>query len=393
LALCSVAPAQQSKKPLSVEDLESLLGRVTGRAVVSVIEGQGVKFEVTEAVKERLRKAGADTGVIAAVERASIDYARKKLAAERQQFEVEKKRVEEERQKEETQRREDEKKAAADAKRRAEEDIRQQEVEKKRADEVRQKEETQRREEEEKAAANAKRKAEEETRLQEEKKRAEAATSRPIRPGSGDMVAVPAGIFWTGCNEQAGTECDNDTKPGRRIEVDAFEIDRTEVTVAAYRQCVQQGECSRPNTGGECNYDRNEREEHPVNCIDWQQAWAYCRWAGKRLPREAEWEKAARGPDGWKYPWGNQWDAQRVNGFGDADGYPSTAPVEAFPPGASPYGALNMAGNVWEWTADWKNADKGVTILAHPRDISEHSAATGLIPGHRGEDLGFRCAR
>ncbi|MBI3245402.1 MAG: SUMF1/EgtB/PvdO family nonheme iron enzyme [Deltaproteobacteria bacterium] len=151
-----------------------------------------------------------------------------------------------------------------------------------------------------------------------------------------------------GCNAQVDTGCSNDERPGRMVFLDAFAIDIYEVTVAAYRQCVEAGKCTAPNTGGSCNWNTSDRAQHPINCVDWSQANAYCRWAGKRLPTEAEWEKAARGTDRRVYPWGNAWDATKANVSTNG-----TVAVGSYPAGKSPYGALDMSGNVWEWTADW----------------------------------------
>jgi alkaline phosphatase len=198
-----------------------------------------------------------------------------------------------------------------------------------------------------------------------------------------DMVIVPVGEAFLGCNEAIDTECDRTDRPGRRVHVDAFAIGRTEVSVAQYRRCVESGACSgegldvpvkngeaRPEWAEQCNWGRPGRGRHPINCIDWFQADAYCRWQGGRLPSEAQWEKAARGIDGRKYPWGDLAFPQAgpVANIGDAeakrhdpelevaegyeDGFHLTAPVGSFPAGASPYGVLDMIGNVWEWTAD-----------------------------------------
>ena len=126
-------------------------------------------------------------------------------------------------------------------------------------------------------------------------------------------------------------------------------IDRTEVTKAQYQQCVAARKCRAPSCVG------TRVDEHPVVCVSWQDAADYCAWAGKRLPTEAEWEKAARGTDGRKYPWGNEApDCGRLNFFFRSKPcVESTSAVGAFPSGASPYGALDMAGNVSEWVADW----------------------------------------
>lgn len=203
----------------------------------------------------------------------------------------------------------------------------------------------------------------------------------------GDMVDVPAGDFWMGCNKSVDSECDSNEYPYRKVYLSAFKIDRTEVTVAQFSECVKAGRCSSnglntPYWNGKsqmswkwaCNWGQG-RDDHPINCVDWRQAKTYCEWAGKRLPTEAEWEKAARGTDGRKYSWGNTGfgTAKNVANIADetahkkhsdwsyakgyTDGYEGTSPVGSFPKGASPYGVLDMMGNVWEWVSDWYGSD------------------------------------
>ena len=185
------------------------------------------------------------------------------------------------------------------------------------------------------------------------------------------MLRVPGGAFAMGSPDGVG---DDDEHPRHAVTVSAFCLDRTEVTVAAYEACVAAGRCTAPHRERSPYCNHPDRGDHPVNCVDWGQAVAYCRWLGRRLPSEAEWEYAARGSDGRLYPWGNEPpSASRLNACGrecvawgkrvlgrdwpamyDADdGWATTAPVGSFPAGASPFGALDMAGNVWEWTADW----------------------------------------
>ncbi len=172
-----------------------------------------------------------------------------------------------------------------------------------------------------------------------------AAETRGPREEPG-MVYVPAGPFIMGTERGEW----NDEAPRHLVELSAYWIDRTEVTNAAYDACVAARKCRptqwrRDKVLGQAN--------HPVAGPSWFDAVAYCTYAGKRLPTEAEWEKAARGTDERVYPWGNDYDLKALNAKGDVDGFPESAPVGSFAKNKSPYGAMDMAGNVWEWTADF----------------------------------------
>jgi formylglycine-generating enzyme required for sulfatase activity len=178
------------------------------------------------------------------------------------------------------------------------------------------------------------------------------------------QVYVPAGSFQMGSD--AG---DSNEKPGHPVTLDAFWIDRTEVTNAMYALCVEAGKCPPPSSSNSYSrdsyYGDAQYDNYPVIYVTWDNANAYCDWAGRRLPTEAEWEKAARGTDERTYPWGNEQPAGNLLNFADSntnfdwsdrtvdDGYADTSPVGNYPDGASPYGALDMAGNVWEWVNDW----------------------------------------
>lgn len=134
-------------------------------------------------------------------------------------------------------------------------------------------------------------------------------------PARKEMVHIPAGKFWMGCKSDVDQSCEDDEKPGREVDLDAFRIDTYEVSVADYRQCVEAGACSEQNLTKyeSCHWNKSDRADHPINCVDWNQARSYCQWAEKRLPSEAEWEKAARGDDGRTYPWGNEWGSGKAN--------------------------------------------------------------------------------
>ncbi len=200
------------------------------------------------------------------------------------------------------------------------------------------------------------------------------------------MVPIPGGEYFMGSDDGLDLE-----KPAHHVTLAPFCIDELEVTVAKYKACSDRGACKRAGAANEwkgitehekrafdplCNArDPKGRANHPVNCVDWEEAAQYCEslGAGVRLPTEAEWEFAARGPDGRKYPWGDQDpSAAHLNACGleclgwakangvplkamyqADDGFPNTAPVGSFPQGKSRYGVADVAGNVWEWVADW----------------------------------------
>jgi len=237
------------------------------------------------------------------------------------------------------------------------------------------------------------------------------------------MVYVPAGEFIMGssdaqvdsslalCNKNL-RNCKRrwfeDEQPQHTVYLDAFYIDKTEVTNAQYRACVGAGACDAPlNT---IYYDKADYAQHPVVFVGWKDANAYCQWAGKRLPTEAEWEKAARGTDGRTYSWGEGIDCDHAQ-YGECDG--QTVPVGSKPKGASPYGALDMVGNVLEWVADWYDsgyysqsparnppgADSGEFrgLRGGSWDNRPHLVRTASRfwdnPDARYYDVGFRCAR
>ena len=198
------------------------------------------------------------------------------------------------------------------------------------------------------------------------------------------MIQIPGGSFYMGSDDGLALE-----KPAHQVALQPYCMDQFEVTVDAYKNCSDGGHCKRAGTTNEwegiadkerkafdplCNVrDPSGKARHPINCVDWDMADKFCRETGKRLPTEAEWEFSARGPDGRKYPWGDDDPASaHLNACGkecvawglkngieekamyDADdGFANTAPVGSFPKGASRYGIQDVVGNVWEWVADY----------------------------------------
>ncbi len=223
------------------------------------------------------------------------------------------------------------------------------------------------------------------------------------------MMFIPGGSFLMGSPSGTG---ETNEDPIHRVQLSSFCMDRTEVTVAAFRLCVSTGACSAP-TGMSCNWQTAGREQHPVNCVDWGQAMTYCRTNGARLPTEAEWEYAARGTDGRTYPWGNTAPTTRSLCFGRMHDQ-GTCEVASFPRDVSPFGVFDMGGNLVEWVSDWydpysSNAQIDPTgpatepterrgrvtrggVWGNPNPSRARAARRDWNPQvERNETIGFRC--
>jgi formylglycine-generating enzyme required for sulfatase activity len=167
------------------------------------------------------------------------------------------------------------------------------------------------------------------------------------------MMLVPEGEFTMG-----GDTGDSDKRPAHQVYLDAFYIDKYEVTNALYEICVDSGSCQMPVATSSYTrsryYGNLEFASYPMINVNWSQADTYCKWRGGSLPSEAQWEKAARGEVGRTYPWGEgTLDCNRANYGGCRS---DTTEVGRYPNGQSPYGVYDLAGNVWEWLADWYSA-------------------------------------
>ena len=162
------------------------------------------------------------------------------------------------------------------------------------------------------------------------------------------MVFVAAGAFIMGSDLGEW----DDEQPRHRVELSAFYIDKYEVTNEEYHTCVAAGRC----LPARYRLDKTlNQPKQPMVAAGWDDGVAYCRFVGKRLPTEAEWEKAARGTDEREFAWGNEWNPRWTNMHNPDDGFDKTAPVGSFPKNVSPYGAYDMTGNAWEWTHDFYN--------------------------------------
>jgi formylglycine-generating enzyme required for sulfatase activity len=260
-------------------------------------------------------------------------------------------------------------------------------------------------------------------------------TSTPVVPEAGatlrwnqdqsTMVYVPGETFTMGSDDG------KDDEKSRTVTVETFWIDQYEVTNGQFQQFVvdeddyqttaeKEGKGFRWTPFGiqwlpdwDWQHPRGPESsidnllQHPVVLVSWYDAVAYCTWAGKRLPTEAEWELAARGTDGRRYPWGdkdptgdrlNYCDAQCVWGQSDDDdGFPEISPVCQFPKGTSPYGLCDVAGNVWEWVDDWYEQDEKRVIRggawSHPVRDAQTFSRVGHEPDGALNVFGFRCAR
>jgi len=178
-----------------------------------------------------------------------------------------------------------------------------------------------------------------------------------------------------------------------------IELTRSEVTVAQYRACVEAGKCSAPNTGGTCNWNQTGREAHPVNCVDWNQATAFCAWAGGRLPTEEEWEAEASDGGKRQFPWGDeQVSCERAiwSQGGTGCGKNGTWPVCSKPAGNSVSGLCDMSGNVWEWTSSPEGSARVVRGGSWRNGTPDYLRASFRLrydptPGF--DSSGFRCGR
>ncbi len=236
-----------------------------------------------------------------------------------------------------------------------------------------------------------------------------------------EMVNVPAASYEMGCDPNVDEICYYVPEENKHtVSIDAFQIDKYEVSFRRYQKCIDAGVCSILAVGGSMNYGWPGIDKFPVNGITWFQAKKFCEWEGKRLPTSAEWELAARGTDGRIYPWGNDkpdctiavMDRENAGYLGCGTG--NVMNIGSKPKGVSPYGAMDMAGNVWEWVSDWydeeyyfnsprdnpKGPTKGLYKITRGGDFFSRAGYEVRITGRFPYDpnnyspaIGFRCAR
>lgn len=228
-----------------------------------------------------------------------------------------------------------------------------------------------------------------------------------ISPMDGmEQAYIPEGEFLMG----KGSSRKNADSPQHTVYLTAFWMDKYEVSNAMYLKCLTEGRCSQL-VSDNTTYKNWIYRDHPVTYVTWVQAVVYCTWAGRRLPTEAEWEKAARGTDDRRYPWGNEPPNARLANFYDSQIHEAIS-IYRYPLGASPYGVLNMAGNVREWNADWydeyyyltspyvnpegaaSGTERSMRSGSYNEDAIQIRVTTRLKhePQSAGLSRGFRCA-
>jgi formylglycine-generating enzyme required for sulfatase activity len=264
----------------------------------------------------------------------------------------------------------------------------------------------------------------------------EPAHTQKAVPIPGAMILIPGGTYQMGSTDGFFKQ----EEPVHEVRVKSFYLDETEVTVAAYAACARSGACVPAPTTVDwvdmiephrqmwamfCNGDRPDRQDHPVNCVDYNQAEIYCKSLGRRLPSEEEWEYVARGgSEQRKYPWGNELpSAKRSNICGaecgetvskirvwgplypESDGWVGTAPVGSFPEGDAKWGIKDLHGNVQEWLASINcpfsepacastdRAARGSGFLSNQAHKVRSARRNGDVTWHRSGDLGVRCAK
>jgi eukaryotic-like serine/threonine-protein kinase len=270
----------------------------------------------------------------------------------------------------------------------------------------------------------------------------EAPADAPAAPAEGELgdervsradgmieVFVPAGFFQMGGLDE---KAQADEKPAHKVTLDAFWIDKVPVTNAMYDLCVKAGVCNVPreikSVTRTLYFGNSDFADYPVVYVSWEDARMYCEWAGRRLPTEAEWEYAARGSSDYRtYPWGNEAPSDLYANFNYA--VKDTSRVGSYPTGASPFGALDMAGNVWQWVADyysdtyyqvspennpagpeqagvnglrrsirggsWLDSDVNIRLANRGFALAPNLEADPLAESYKGDakdNIGFRCA-
>jgi len=254
-------------------------------------------------------------------------------------------------------------------------------------------------------------------------------------PEDETMVSVPAGEFIMGCNSEVDKRCYDNEHPVHTVKLSEYKIDKYEVTAGEYKKCIDAGNCNNKNAdephyeasvNDECNIYAADKGNHPMNCVSWFGAKAYCEWVGKKLPTEAQWEKAARGTQGLKYPWGNEPEANceyavisvynsETDDYDNGCGKDGTWIVGSKEKGKSPYGVYDMIGNVEEWVDDYyaenyyensplenpAGPDSGEHHSIRSGSFSDNTDTWSIRASARNDDtpesdrpsLGFRCVK